>query len=132
MKKKLATLYDRNRMCKHFHEKLCKGCPLETNCKYEVLTDEEFDKINSLIVEWCENNKEYTIQDKVLEIFPKCEVNIDLNTGNKTLSICPCKFFGKDVVTIDECNMFANCSECKEKFWNKPLSYLKSGLIKLY
>lgn len=129
--KKQASLKDLRRMCDHYcvEEQLChdgiittrahrncRACPLKGyDC--DPTTTKDMDKINDIVVKWCEEHPAQTRADVFLKQYPKARRFLLYADSDRLIpAACP-KDVDCGVDVCCQCEETDNCYNCRKKYW---------------
>lgn len=98
-------------MCKSFND--CGMCPLFEFCG-DKIEYSDLDKINEIILKWCEEHPVETRQSKFLKMFPNAKTDSD-----GIIKIFPCSIEQNIVTTMPStCSyIHGSCNECRKDYW---------------
>ena len=114
-KKKIASIYDFYRMCRH--DEGCSGCPISGTgipCGGPgVMSEEQIDIINDSVNKWCEEHPVKTRQSELLKSFPNARID-----DNGSVKLCPASI---DEKRYADCPKGISCCDCRKLFWSEEI-----------
>ena len=118
---KQASLKDLRRMCDYYGRSTrdCRECPL-MGYDCDITITKDLDKMNDIVVKWCEEHPVQTIAEKFFKQYPNAR-KFDLPSGEYIPVICP-KEITNDCEIYEECARGRNCEACRTKYWLQEVS----------
>ena len=116
--KKQASLKDLRRMCDHYAGSMrhCRECPLaDYDC--DITTTNDLDKINDIVVKWCEEHPVQTRADVFFKQYPFTDIRYLADGSTIVPNICP-----KSIDTRSVRCSGVSCDDCKKKYWLQEVS----------
>ena len=123
--KKQASLKDLRRMCDYYagSTRNCSECPLaDYDC--DIKTTNDLDKINDIVVKWCEEHPVQTRADVFFKQYPNAQRLIVTNESERNVPmpvVCP-KDMNRNLKAFIDCGCQVNCVSCKKKYWLQEVS----------
>ena len=106
MNERKATLYDLKRMCNSSLQ--CIECPIKFCHNTTTYLVNNIDKVNDIILKWCDEHPEKTYADDFFEKFPNAERRYDYEIPN----VCINRIYPNVECDCDH----KTCGAC----WHKP------------
>lgn len=114
--KKQASLKDLRRMCDYYGRSTrdCRECPL-MGYDCDITTTKDLDKMNDIVVKWCEEHPVQTRADVFFKQYPNAVFRF-FDT-DVVPDICPERIDMQSVRCYG-----ASCDDCKKKYWLQEVS----------
>lgn len=91
---------------------------INDKCSIQNLENgDDYDKVNSIISEWCKLHPTKTRQSEFLKLYPKASMDKMEPYKGRLLSICPKKLD----TSLSCCTNNTSCLSCRKEYWLTPI-----------